>query len=258
MIRVAVVDDIEITSRAIKMAIEEYDFGISIEVHAFTSGADMLRNEIQKHYDILILDIELTKEHQKTEENGMYLATKVKDMYPDTPIIYITGTICHVKEALQHEPFRYLQKPVEMEMICQAVQSAIDRIMNSADQILFFQMGGVSFGANMKRIKYFESNRRKITVHSVDEQFDYYEKMNDLEKRVKVLMNCFLRVGKSYLVNMQHIKKISKQRVELFDETIIPVSRQYKKEVIQQYCHYINSRKQQFDTIYRKKTDKNP
>lgn len=203
MIRIAVVDDIEFTSKSIKTAIENYDFGVRVEVDSFVSGTDLLQKEKQKHYDILILDVELTKEHQKIEEN-----------HPDTPIIYITGTACHIREDLQHEPFCYLEKPFEMEEICQAVRDAIGRIMNNnrSDQLLFIRMGGVSCGINVKRIQYFMSNRRKIIVFSVDESFDYYEKMNDLEKRVSALTDCFLRVGKSYLVNMRHIKKSQNRR----------------------------------------------
>lgn len=243
MIRVAVVDDFGKTSMAIKAVLDGYDFGINVQVDAFVSGTEMLRKEAEQHYDILILDIELSAEHRRVEENGLYLASRVKSVHPDTTIIYITGTVCHIKEVLQHEPFRYLEKPFEMGDICQAVQEAIHRIVNSADQILFFQTGQVSYGMNMKRIKYFVSNRRKITVYSVDESFDFYEKMNDLEVRISGMTECFIRVGKSYLVNAHHIMKISREEIELLDKTIVPVSRRYKDEVMRKYEKYIDSRR---------------
>lgn len=241
MIRIAVVDDHKATSRAIKKALEEYNFKAGVEVDAFVSGADMLKEEIKNHYNIVVMDIELSAEYKTTEENGMYLARKIKETHPDTAIIYITGTMSHVTEVLQYEPFRYINKPFEMKEICAAVSDAMRRIINSADQTLFYQVGGITFGTNMKRVKYFESNRRKIMAHTLDETIEFYEKMNDLEKRISDMTEYFIRAGKSYLVNVQHIRTISKGEIELYDGTVIKVTRSYKEEVMYQYKKYTMS-----------------
>lgn len=242
MIRIAVVDDYEATSRAIKKSLDEYDFKADVEVDAFVSGAEMMQHEIENHYQIVIMDIELSPDSpdsKRIEDNGMYLATKIKDAYPETAIIYITGTINHVAEVLQHEPYRYISKPFEMEEVCLAVSDAMRRIINSADQMLFFQTGHFSYGLNMKRIQYFVSNLRKITAYSLDDTASFYEKMDDLEMRISKLTDSFIRSGKSYLVNIQHIKKISGD-IELYDGTVLPVSRRYKDDVMRRYEEYIN------------------
>ena len=43
-----------------------------------------------------------------------------------------------------------------------------------------------------------------------------------------------MRIHKSYLVNFQHIIRFGSIEVEMSDKKILPISRTYKKEVIEQ------------------------
>lgn len=241
MINIAVVDDVELIALDIKMMLEKYQFGTQISVDDYTSGKGLLENAPRIKYDILIMDIELSEEHQEVEENGMYLASKIKTMYPDTTIIYITGTTCYKADLLFHEPFRYIQKPVKEDEICGAVDDAIYRIENTENKLIDIQVGGASFMIKLNEITYFSSDRRKITVHMGGENISFYEKMNHLEKRVKELSDYFVRVGKSYLVNLQRAKKVSRDEIELYDYTIIPVSRGYKNGVTSKCEKFVQS-----------------
>lgn len=231
MINIAVVDDVELIALDIKMMLEKYQFGTQVSVDDYTSGKDLLENAPKIKYDILIMDIELSEEHQEIEENGMYLASKIKTMYPDTTIIYITGTTCYKADLLFHEPFRYIQKPIKDDEICNAVDDAIYRIENTENKLINIQAGGSSFMIKLNEITYFSSDRRKITAHMEDENISFYEKMNQLEKRVEELSDHFVRPGKSYLVNLQRVRKVSGEEIELYDFTTIPISRRYKKDV---------------------------
>lgn len=231
MINIAVVDDMEIVALDIKLMIEKYQFGTKVSVDDYTSGKKLLENALRIKYDILIMDIELSEEHQEIEENGMYLASKIKTMYPDTTIIYITGTTCYKADLLFREPFRYIQKPIKEDEICNAVDDAIYRIENMENKLIDIQVGGSSFMIKLNEITYFESDRRKITVHTEKEDVSFYGKMNHLEKRVGELSDHFVRPGKSYLVNLQRVRKISGEEIELYDFTTIPISRRYKKDV---------------------------
>ncbi len=241
MIKIAVVDDMKIVTLDIKLMLERYDFDTNISVDAYISGKELLENAQKIKYDILITDIELSEEHQKVEENGMYLASKIKTMYPDTTIIYITGTICYKADLLFHEPFRYIQKPIKEDDICKAVEDAIYRIENTENKLLGIQAGGGDIMLKLSEITYFASDKRKITAHMEKEDVSFYEKMNYLEKRIGELSDHFVRPGKSYLVNLQRVRKVSGEEIELYDSTIIPISRRYKKDVAAKCEKFIQS-----------------
>lgn len=193
----------------------------------------MLQSTMKKKYDILIMDIELLEEHRKVEENGMYLASKIKTMYPDIAVIYITGKSGYTRELLQHEPFRYIEKPItDGKELCKAVHDALYRI-ESSDKLFYFRREKVTYSTEIKKIVYFESDRRKIVMHMVDEEdIDFYEKMNHLEQKLHEISESFVRVGRSFLVNMYYIRKTSREQIELHDGTVIPVSKKYRDEVI--------------------------
>lgn len=241
MVKVAVVDDAEMVAMGIKKTLERYDFGVRISVDDFMSGRELLENALKIRYDILIMDIELSEEHQEVEDNGMYLASKIKTIYPDTTVIYITGTTCYKSDLLYHEPFRYIQKPLREDNICKAVEDAIYRIENVEDKGLRVQIGGIHVVLKLSQVTYFVSERRKITVCMESENISFYENMNHLEKRVRELSDCFVRVGKSYLVNLQYVRRMSKTEIELLDLTVIPVSRKYKDEVVLAFEGFVQS-----------------
>lgn len=182
MVKVAVVDDAEMVAMGIKKTLERYDFGVRISVDDFMSGRELLENALKIRYDILIMDIELSEEHQEVEDNGMYLASKIKTIYPDTTVIYITGTTCYKSDLLYHEPFRYIQKPLREDNICKAVEDAIYRIENVEDKGLRVQIGGIHVVLKLSQVTYFVSERRKITVCMESENISFYENMNHLEK----------------------------------------------------------------------------
>ncbi len=80
MIKIAVVDDTELVALGIKLTLEKNQFGTRVSVDDYTSGKDLLENASRVKYDILIMDIELSEEHQEVEENGMYLVKNQDDV----------------------------------------------------------------------------------------------------------------------------------------------------------------------------------
>lgn len=241
MVRIAVIDDIEYVVRATKKILEEYDFGVQISVDTYVSGKELLRNAVKVKYDILIMDIELSEEHQSVEDNGMYLASMIKTIHPGAAVIYITGTVCHKSELLAHEPFRYIEKPIEEKVLYEAVCDAVFRSRSGKKKNLFVRIGGINHALDLDEVTYFESNRRKITAYMDDDNVEFYEKMNDLAQRVSEASGCFVRVGKSYLVNMHYIRRVSRGELELCDSTRISISRKYKDDAVQRYERYMRS-----------------
>lgn len=89
-----------------------------------------------------------------------------------------------------------------------------------------------------KDILYLESEAHKIWIHAVQGDRIVYDKLDSYEQKMG---NSFLRVHKSYLVNMDWIYSISSKAILLKNGMEIPVSRSKYQQVKERYFRYVRS-----------------
>lgn len=82
----------------------------------------------------------------------------------------------------------------------------------------------------LRQIYYVEAREKKVYIRIKQEEFGFYETIENMEKQ---LPNFFCRCHRSYIVNMRKVKavKASLNEIELLDEITVPLSRSYKKAV---------------------------
>ena len=147
-----------------------------LEVRCFYSGEE-INCEIEKgwRYHILFLDIELGK------ENGIALAGRIRDRYPATIIIFITGYEQYVYESFQVQPLDFLRKPLDRE----AVEKALLRAIKQCDSapVWEFTVNKCLYRVPLADICYFASDKRKIVVCTGTEEQTYYGKLDEAEEK---------------------------------------------------------------------------
>ncbi len=148
MIKIAICDDLLPVADSIKKMLGMHCFPTDIAVDTFTSGALLVEQATKKIYDIVLLDIELSQEEAESGINGMIVASKIKELYPEVIIIFFTGNLGYERNLLSYEPFRYILKPVVAVDVIDAVDAAIRRISNWQN-------------------KYFEIKTKGITIHTI-------------------------------------------------------------------------------------------
>lgn len=167
MVRVAICDDMKEVSLSIKKIICRHDFSTKIQVDCFTSGEDLIANFIKHHYDLILLDIELS---DNKNENGLFISNKIKDLYSDVVIIFFTGKVGYETELLNFEPFRFLSKPIRESDLLAAVDDAIKRLKGWEEKYFNFTINGITFRVNLKEIIYFVSQSPYINIKCIDDQ----------------------------------------------------------------------------------------
>ncbi|MDE5823643.1 MAG: LytTR family transcriptional regulator, partial [Lachnospiraceae bacterium] len=70
-------------------------------------------------------------------------------------------------------------------------------------------------------IRYLEVQRNYVTIYA-EEPYTVKKTLGELEKE---LDESFFRTGRSFIVNLQFVKKITKSQVFLKDGTQVPLSR---------------------------------
>ncbi|MGC9194723.1 MAG: response regulator [Syntrophobacteraceae bacterium] len=112
--QILILDDEPIVCKRLKPGFQKAGYG----VETFTdSGSAMARIE-QKRFDIVITDLKMEG------SDGMQFLARVKEIYPDTGVIVITGyaTPETAKESLKKGAFDFIAKPFKLGDIIDAVK----------------------------------------------------------------------------------------------------------------------------------------
>ena len=103
---------------------------------------------------------------------------------------------------------------------------------------LLINTGGKHITVNLEDLVYAEVFDRKLILHTMDAEIEYYGKMKELEEKVG---NEFFRTHRSYLVNFGFIRKYDATTVYLEKGQALMAKRKYQK-FVEQYLRY-NQRK---------------
>jgi ATP-dependent Lon protease len=115
--RLLVVDDEEIARANLKHILEKEGY----QVAAVTNGAEAMEQMEKASFDLVLTDLLML------EVGGMELLQQVKDGYPQTDVVIVTGyaTVPSAVEALQKGAYNYLAKPLKIDEVRSTVSQAL-------------------------------------------------------------------------------------------------------------------------------------
>lgn len=198
-----------------------------IQIEYFKSAEEFLFHEADKIAHIVLLDIEMK------EMNGIELAKKIRQKNKEIQIIFITGYIDYIQDGYEVEALHYLLKPVTEEKLYHVLDRAVERI-TFLEKSLLFVLHGEMVRIPLHEIRYLEVRKNYVTIHA-QEDYEIKQTLYELEKN---LDDGFCRTGRSFIVNLHYIKKITKKDVILEDGTEIPLSRGLYHSINQAMIRY--------------------
>ena len=210
MLQIAICDDEQFYREKIKYLLEEYlqAKGMLYTLHLFLSGEDFLEQcENNVRFDIVFLDISME------EVDGIQAAQRIRSFHSDTYIVFVTAFIDYALEGYKVNAVRYLMKDT-LEIALEECMNAILQKMQVA-RVTFSFLGGEK-RLYTDNILYVESRGHKSIFHYMESEmvsYQIYDKLDSVERNLEGYG--FLRIHKSYLVNMKHILKISNYIVSL-------------------------------------------
>ncbi len=235
-LRVAICDDEEFFLEKIKDGVEKkiQETGWKdYQIDSFLSGEALYENiESNSDYHIYLLDINMFP------IGGLEIARKIRQLNKDAYIAFITGFIDYAMEGYKVDAIRYILKDSLEEMLEECMEVVLQRIQQKNRSILFRFMEGER-KIYLDHIIYIESNKHKLFFHmnsSKGEVYTMYDKLDHISENMKD--NSFLRIHKSYLVNMNYIHKIQKYEAVISNDTVLPIPRERYKLVEQRYYEY--------------------
>lgn len=218
-----VVDDSAIQRMTITKLVNE-----SPNLHLVGDYANALeaKNCINHHeVDLIFLDIEMPLINGFDLLDGM----KVKPQ-----IIFITSKADYAVKAFDYEATDFLQKPISKERFLKAVKKALElhQLRHDSSEDLG---EAIIIKSNLKKLKIYTSKIKwveafgdYIKIITDDENHLVLSTMKSFESELP--QGKFVRVHKSYIVNVERVEKFNSKFAEI-GNTKIPISRN-KKDII--------------------------
>ena len=199
----------------------------------FQSGEELLLSD--KNIDILFLDI------QMSGRNGMETARELRKKDKTVVLIFVTAVEEYVFQAFDVGAFNYIVKPIDdtkfEDVLCRAVDELFSKDMDVREPEANYVMinnGGVHTTVIIEDIVYAEVFNRKVVIHKLNDEIEYYGKLSDLEA---VAGDSFFRPHRAYLINFKYVEKYNATTIYLEKGTVLMAKQNYS-EFVKKYMKY--------------------
>lgn len=243
MIKAVIIDDEPAMQQLNSQLLSEYFPAIELTgmADSIENGIKLIRNE---NPDLVLLDIELK------DGTGFQMLQKLKPY--DFKVVFITGFHSFAIKAIKFSALDYIVKPVNETEFQQAIQRVVDLIekKEDSDEQLNILMTSLQNENKCKKLVL----RTAESLHIVDVADIYFCKSDNsyttfyfednerilVSKSLKDYENLlgeygFYRAHQSYLVNINHIKKVDKSDggfIIMKNKKEIPVSMRQMKKLV--------------------------
>ena len=225
MIKCIIVEDERLAQDVIKNHLQQVDRFELVGVYRNApEAAEALSNN---DVDVMFLDIQLPG------MSGLHFLRTLSD----PPLTVLTTAYPeHALESYEYNVIDYLLKPISFDRFLKTVNKIVDgKLLNESAKEkevpgdhIFVKANSKFFKVNFATIVYIEGMKDYLKIHTTENTLVTHQTMNDIEKILPAKQ--FLRIHKSYIISLSHIRAIFGNSVEM-DNATIPVGVNYKEKV---------------------------
>lgn len=173
--------------------------------------------------DLILLDIEMP------ELTGLELIDKLVVL---PQIIFTTSNAEYAYDAFEYDVTDFLKKPISKLRFTKAIQKAIDLAnrmnqvsIHSANREFYIKHESKLVRVPYSSVLYFENVGDYISVKTTSGNYIIYGTLKSLDHKLQY--PGFLKVHRSYIINLEKIKDIQDNNL-VIEGKVIPVSRAHK------------------------------
>jgi len=204
-------------------------------------GEEALHHIKQNPPDIVLLDIQL-----KGKIDGIETAQIMQKEF-NIPVIYLTANAdnFNFNRAKITHPYAFISKPYKKLDLQRAIELTVLQIQaektpqktNGGNEVLAYILSDYLFVRNndklvkveIKDIFYIEAERNYCRIYSKDKEYLLVMTLKEMDE--KLPQKHFIRVHRSFIVNLSKIDEISTSHI-VIGKTAIPVSKALKEELL--------------------------
>jgi DNA-binding LytR/AlgR family response regulator len=215
--KIAICDDSDADRQYIMNMVNRWatEVGHTVHTDTFASAETFLFHYAEESdYDILLLDIEMGA------MDGVTMAKHLRQHNDTVQIVFITGYSDYISEGYEVAALHYLMKPVKEEKLCSVLDRATEKLSKN-EKVLTFEIAREMVRVPIYEIRYADVFGNYVTIHAMSD-ITLKMTLGELEKQ---LDERFYRVGRSAIINLTLISRVTKTEIKLVDGITIPLPR---------------------------------
>lgn len=188
-----------------------------------SSSKDAINLAQYHHPDLILLDIELIND----DLNGMEVAKQIYSFDQEAYLVFLTAHSQYAISSFAVHPYSYILKPIVIEEFKAIVKEIADKIKEKdmqSDHALVVAFGHKRDFILKDDIAFISVSGKQTIINAKTGQWATYKPLEELEKQ---LNHDFVRVHRSFLVNIKQVKTIK----EVYDRTYEIELRDYPQKI---------------------------
>jgi DNA-binding LytR/AlgR family response regulator len=242
-LRILIVEDEMVIGANISLQLSRLGYEVTGIV---PRGEEALVHIRENQPDIVLLDIQL-----KGNIDGIQTAEIMQKEF-DIPVIYLTANSddAHFNRAKATHPYGFISKPFKNLDLKRAIELTISRLQSSTRNEIHktpesaalknnssFVLTDSIFARNhekmvkivIKDIYYIEAERNYCRIHSKDKEYLLVMTLKDIND--KLPQGHFVRVHRSFIVNVAHVDEVALSHVAVAKKAI-PLSKSFRGDLL--------------------------
>lgn len=237
--KILMVEDDMIIAADISMQLTKLGYEV---IGINTRGEDALQTIENNRPDIVLMDIVLNG-----KMNGIETAEVILEKFR-VPVIFLTSNSddATFQRALNAKPYAFISKPFQKAELARTIRLALQRIevelesepvAESSDHVstmedrLFIKHKDQMVKVLLTEVLYAEADRSYCKIYTEKQSYLLSVPLRTIEAQLPP--NTFLRVHRSFVVNLQKIDAISEYHEYLTIQSFkVPISRRLKEKVV--------------------------
>ena len=212
--------------------------GLGYEVTGIIPRGEEVLDHIKHDLpDIILMDIQL-----KGTLDGIQTTKRIQEHY-DIPIIYLTANVddAHFNKAKETNPYAFISKPFKKRDLQRAIELTVNKIqttsnLQKSNNVPYVLNDSIFVKNHEKMVKilinnvlYVEAERNYCRIYTNAKEYLIVTTLKDLDE--KLPQKHFLRIHRSFIVNISHINEIAKTHVVIAKKAI-PLSKSLREELL--------------------------
>lgn len=224
--KIAICDDDQHQCQEVKKYCQKYSLEKN-EYQIFHKGEDLLKSlEEGDIFDLLFQDINMPG------IDGIETTRRIRENNNKLYIIFMTSLMEYAMEGYQLSVNDFILKPMTAESFERAFERAKEALSGNIP-ILNIKTKNMGKSLPFDSILYIEAFGRKLEIVTRDGSYEIYGSLGDEEEQLTKFD--FMRVHRSYLVNLNAIDQVFNRGLIMCNQDEIPVSKKRHQEVYDAY-----------------------
>lgn len=236
-LKILIVEDEMIIGANISLQLSKLGYEVTGMI---SKGEEALTHVRQNRPDIVIMDIQL-----KGKMDGIDTVQEIHREF-NLPVIYLTANVDeeYFNRAKETNPYAFISKPFKKLDLQHAIELTTDRMKKNGHQSAdddycgspYMQSDSIFVRKNERMIKimindilYFEADRNYCKIFARNKECLLVMTLKEIDE--KLPKENFLRIHRSYIVNLSHVDEVAGSHV-VIGKKAIPMSKNLRNELL--------------------------